>query len=168
MQDAEILNQAAPPKISDDGIAFYRSLLNNAGWVEANPNEAAALRQSVDQAFAATGQSFDPPSDGRSAAQQLHDRRYGVTITQAGKPELREHLQTAIDREAGGQAPDSGEIATQLEAVGLDYKSTLAAAQIVLDEVGSAVKATALSAPVLAQCGVWAGHLARAKAERPK
>src|SRR5712664_3691490 len=98
MQDAEIQNQPAPPKISDDGIAFYCSLLNNAGWVEENPNEAAALKTSVDQALAATGQSFDPPPDGRTAAQQLHDRRNGVTITQAGTPELPSNLAIAIDR----------------------------------------------------------------------
>ena len=36
------------PRISDDGIAYYKSLLANPTWCADNPSQAAFLRASVD------------------------------------------------------------------------------------------------------------------------
>src|SRR5437868_11832394 len=75
----EIIRQETPPRLSEEGIAYQRSLLADAGWCEEFPAQAATLRASLDNALAATGQNLEPPPDQRSAAQRLHDQRMGVT-----------------------------------------------------------------------------------------
>ena len=63
--------QPGAPKISESGISYYKSLLDNTAWCEANPAQANLLKASVDGALAATGQSLQPPADARSPAQKL-------------------------------------------------------------------------------------------------
>src|SRR5436190_21466268 len=75
----EISRQETPPRLSEEGIAYQRSLLADAKWCEEFPAHAAALRASLDNALAATGQDREPPPDERSAAQRVHDARMGVT-----------------------------------------------------------------------------------------
>src|SRR4051794_8945819 len=74
----EIIGAITAPRLSEDGIAYQRSLLADAAWCEEFPAQAAALRQSLDNALEATGQDAKPPADPRSAAQRLHDQRHGV------------------------------------------------------------------------------------------
>src|SRR5436189_2532065 len=75
----EISRQESPPRLSEEGIAYQQGLLADAKWCEEFPAQAAALRASLDNALAATGQDRAPPQDQRSAAQRLHDQRMGVT-----------------------------------------------------------------------------------------
>src|SRR5437868_15302691 len=65
--------QPGQPRISDSGIGYYKSLLENPAWCEQNPAQASFLKTTVDGALAATGQSLDPPQDTRSPAQKMHD-----------------------------------------------------------------------------------------------
>src|SRR5437879_13267146 len=74
----EIIGAVTAPRLSEDGIAYQRSLLADAAWCEEFPAHAAALRASLDNALAATGQDRAPPPDERSAAQRLHDHRHAV------------------------------------------------------------------------------------------
>src|SRR5205814_1314345 len=79
--DTEVLNQPTPPKISDAGLAEYRRLLADQSFATDYPERYAALRDSVTEALAATGQSLQPiPDPNTTEAQRLHDRRWGVTF----------------------------------------------------------------------------------------
>src|SRR5438270_9182950 len=75
----EIIGAATAPRLSEAGIAYQKGLLADEQWCEEFPAQAAALRASLDNALAATGQDREPPPDQRSAAQRLHDQRMGVT-----------------------------------------------------------------------------------------
>ncbi|MBV9481393.1 MAG: hypothetical protein JO249_11655, partial [Acidobacteria bacterium] len=66
--------QPGAPRVSDAGLSYYKSLLDDPTWVTENPRRASFLRSSVDRALALTGQSLEPPSDPRSIAQQQYDR----------------------------------------------------------------------------------------------
>src|SRR5580693_1223994 len=108
MADLEFFGKGAqttPPTISTDGISYYKSLLDNTGWCEEHPAEAEALRASVDAALAGTGQKLEPPSDGRSHAQALLDRRHGLEFAN-GKIALPATLVDAIDHDAQGEPSD--------------------------------------------------------------
>src|SRR5438045_1559347 len=75
----EIIGAATAPRLSEEGIAYQKGLLADAAWCEQFPAQAAALRASLENALAATGQDRAPPQDQRTAAQRLHDQRMGVT-----------------------------------------------------------------------------------------
>jgi hypothetical protein len=161
-------------RISDDGISFYRSLLDNAGWCEQNPTEAQALRASVDQALSTTAQSLQQEPDGRTPQQAAWDRRMGVTY-ENDRPSLPSELTGAIDREAAGELRDPVDdpitpamVKEQLAAIGLDPQATIAAATLLLQQTGMKVEASKLSAPVLAQLAIFADHLAKHAQTRPR
>jgi hypothetical protein len=161
MAEIDNLNQMTPPRLSDEAIAHYRSLLTPALERE-HPAHYARLKQSVDEALGVTGQSLNPPTDGRSQAQQLHDRRFGV---EPGK--LPAALGAMVERDAADKI-DSAAVARQLEAVGLSYKDAIEAAKAVLLQTGSVVKVESLSAHAISQLVVYSKHLARHAASRPK
>jgi hypothetical protein len=98
----------------------------------------------------------------------LHDRQFGVTFAPDGKLALPTELSAVIERDAAGNAPDHRAVAAQLEAAGLEYKTVIAAAQVLLDRAGSPIKTDNLSAHVLAQLNVFGEHLQRHAASRPK
>jgi hypothetical protein len=158
----EIDNQITPPRLSDEAIAHYRSLLTPA-LERDHPAHYARLKQSVDEALGVTGQSLNPPSDSRSQAQVLHDRRFGI---EPGK--LPAALQGVIDHDAAREVPDKQAVARQLEAVGIEYKDAIEAAKAVLLQTGSVVKVESLSAHAISQLVVYSKHLARHAASRPK
>lgn len=83
MSDIEIgvTGQNAPvtaPSISEGGLTFMRSLLNDPAWVAAYPSQCAALRQSLETGTKVTGQTADAEQDQRTATQQRHDKIMGI------------------------------------------------------------------------------------------
>jgi hypothetical protein len=98
----------------------------------------------------------------------LHDERHGVAFDADGKTLLPELLAAAITREANATPPNAEQVAQQLKAAGLDPETVLADAKHALEKAGHAVKAEDLSAAVLAQLGVWGGHLRRHAANHPQ
>src|SRR4051812_11422874 len=74
----EIIGQETPPRLSAEGIAYQKGLLADERWCQEFPAHAAALRASLDNALAATGQDRAPLQDQRSAAARLHDTRMRV------------------------------------------------------------------------------------------
>ena len=55
----DAIGQPTPPRLSEEGITYYKSLLDNAGWCEEHPAQASALRQSFENAIEATGQNLE-------------------------------------------------------------------------------------------------------------
>src|ERR1700730_8240671 len=137
-----------PPRLSEAAIADYRRLLNDKSFEEQHPERYAVLKASVDTALAETGQSLNPPSDSRSPAVAQHDRSFGVTVA-GDRPVLPANLAWTLESSADPKA-----VAKHLERAGHDYAETVAAAQRVLLQMGSAAKAETLSAPALVQLSV--------------
>jgi hypothetical protein len=156
---AEIDNQMTPPRLSDEAIAHYRSLLTPA-LERDHPAHYARLKQSVDEALGVTGQTLAPPADGRSPAQALHDRRFGI---EPGK--LPAVLGALVERDVADKI-DSTAVARQLEQLG--YKHTVEAAKDVLRQTGSTVKPEQLGVHALRQLEIYGAHLKRHAASRPK
>src|SRR5438876_1065675 len=75
----EISRQETLPRLSESAIEDYKRLLSDCTFEEEHPEQFAALKASVENALAATGQDREPPADPRSPAQRLHDQRMGVT-----------------------------------------------------------------------------------------
>lgn len=158
--------QPTGPKISEAGLSYYRSLLENPQWVQENPSQAAMLKSSVDQAIALTGQALSPPEDTRTLAQQQHDKMFGISFTANGAPKLPATLATLIERDVA-TPPDAQTVAAQLKQLGRDPDKVLTEAQALLDKIGSQVKATALSAASVLQLGIFGEHLKKHAAKRP-
>jgi len=157
----EIDNQITPPRLSDEAIAHYRSLLTPA--LERDfPEHYARLKASVDGALGVTGQSLNPPPDGRTAAQVLHDRRHGI---EPGK--LPDVLRSIVERDAAAQIK-AEDVKAQLEALGDDPAKAIEAAKAVLLQTGSAVKPEQLGANALRQLVIYSDHLKRHQQTRPK
>ena len=160
--------EAAPPRLSEEAIIGYRQLLADKDFETRFPTQHAELRRTVLEALAATGQNLEPTPDGRSPAQALIDRQFGVSFTPEGRIALPSELAAIVERDAKGTAPDPTRTTAQLGAAGLDYKTVIAAAQSALDRTGSPVKATNLTAHVLVQLSVMEKHFARHAETRPK
>jgi len=169
------------PRLSDTGIAFYRTLLNDAAFVERYPSQAAALRASFDSAIAATGQDQPPAPDERSPAQQLADRHFGVTphkpddyqfdppagatteVIQGAKQlaaalSLPPDLARVLVPEILSSQPDPRTVA---EMFGERLPDMLQNAQAALDKAPVKIAATDLSPRALAMLADWSRHLAR-------
>jgi hypothetical protein len=158
-------HQVTPPRLSEAAIEDYRRLLTPA-FERDFPERYAMLKASVDQALSATGQSLAPPPDARSAAQQIHDQRMGVSYA-GDRVALPEPLAAVLARDVAGEAPDKEVVTRHLDRVGLDYEETVAAAQATLLKTGSQVDATKLSAHALNQLAIYGEHLRRHSATRP-
>jgi hypothetical protein len=154
-------------RISDDGLAFYRQQLNDPTFQRDFPERYAALKASVDIALNATGQKLEQTGEPQTAA-PLHDARWGVSLGQDGRVALPEHLSAGIERDAAGEAPDPATVKEQLAAIGLDPTKTIAAATALLQQTGSKVDPSRLTAFSIAQLSVFGSHLARAKQTRPR
>ena len=166
--DIEIIGRATPPRLSDDGIAYQRSLLANARWCEENPAHADMLRRTLTEALAATAQDQPPPEDKRTSAQRLIDRQFGVSFAPDGTVELPANLAAIIEREGEAEPPDRQAVAAELKAAGMDPKKALANAQALLDKTGSPIKAEKLGAHSLAQLSLYADHLQKHAASCPQ
>jgi hypothetical protein len=175
--------QPTGPRISESGITYYNSLLNDAKWCEEHPQQASFLRTSVDTALAATGQNLEPPADNRTPAQKLHDHMHAIephrpeeyTALPATHREfasalsLPQNLATLVVKDAlsGVQKTDASKV------LGDRYELTLKDAKAVLQRAGhlpegGRIEASQLSPHALAQLAVWGRHLAKAQASRPK
>jgi hypothetical protein len=160
----EIVGQESPPQISAEGLAYYKSFLDNPAWCEENRVLAAMLREGI----AATGQDQPPPPDERTPAQRLHDQRFGVSSAPDGRIKLPEALSAVIEREAADEPTDRNAVAAQLAAAGMDPARVIADAQALLDKAGSPIRAAQLSPYSLAQLRVYAEHLRKHAASRPR
>lgn len=127
----------------------------------AHQAHAAAMRRSIE------GLAPVPVVDGRSLAQQRHDAQMGVSYTD-GRVTLPAALQGVLAHDAAGKPPDKDQVAAQLDRIELAYKDAIETAKAVLLSVGSPIKAEQLSAHALAQLGIYANHLKRHAASRPK
>jgi hypothetical protein len=175
--------QPGQPRISDSGIGYYRSLLENPAWCEANPQQASFLKASVDGALAATGQSLQPPSDNRTPAQKLFDHVHAIEPHRPDEyreipPTHREfasalslppHIAKLVvsDALAGGKKADAAAV------LGDRYDAALKDAEAVLQRAahlpeGGRIQAKDLSPHTLAQLAVWGRHLAKAQQSRPQ
>src|SRR6266550_9631619 len=135
----EIIGAATTPRLSEEGIAYQKGLLADAKWREEFPAQAAALRASLDNALAATGQDREPPQDERSAAQRLHDQRMGVTPRTADQygdvpPTYRDFaaalsLPSDLARVVVNDALSSDNKGDAAAMLGDKYEDTLKAAQ---------------------------------------
>jgi hypothetical protein len=137
--------QPGPPKISDSGLVYYKSLLDNAKWVAENPAQANLLKASVDGALAATGQTLQPPADARSPAQRLHDHMHAIEPHRpdeyrdlpathrefASALSLPQNLASLVVKDAlsGAQKADAAKV------LGDKYEGTLKDAEAVLQRV---------------------------------
>src|SRR5437588_1916875 len=137
--------QPGAPKISDSGLSYYRSLLDNPGWVEANPAQASLLKTTVDGALAATGQSLQPPADDRTPAQKLFDHVHAIEPHQASEYRdipathrefasalsLPPHIASLVVKDAlsSGQKPDASKV------LGDRYEDMLKDAEALLQRV---------------------------------
>jgi hypothetical protein len=126
----------------------------------AHQEHAAFLRASI--AGLAPKAAVDP----RTVEQIRHDRAFGVTLA-GDRPMLPEHLAAVIGRDVA-TAPAKEIVERHLDATGLEYEPTLAAAKAVLLRTGSQVDATKLSAHALNQLVVFGEHLRRHSETRPK
>src|SRR5204862_1339258 len=88
----EIIGTETTPRLSEEGIAYQKSLLADAKWCEEYPAQADVLRRTLTEALAATGQNAEPAPDPRSAAQRLHDQRFGVAFAADGNVVLPTEL----------------------------------------------------------------------------
>jgi len=175
--------QPGSPKISDSGLVYYKSLLDNAKWVAENPAQANLLKASVDGALAATGQSLQPPADARSPAQRLHDHVHAIEPHQASEyrdiPATHREFASALslppnlaslvvkDALSGAQKADASKV------LGDKYEGTLKDADALLQRVAhlpeqGRIKASQLSPHTLTQLAVWGRHLTKAQQSRPK
>jgi hypothetical protein len=154
-------------QISPGSLEWYRDRLNDPAFARDWPEQHAALQASVDRALAGSGQSLDTPSDPRTIQQQEHDRRFGVSYKN-DKPALPSNLQSAVTREAESDPADPHEVAFALTNIGRNYRSDFEAATRLLQQTGSKADAGKLSAATLAQFAIFADHLARHAAGRPK
>jgi len=187
MSDNEFFNngeqQPGQPRISDSGITYYRSLLENPAWCEQNPQQASFLKASVDDALAGTGQTLQPPADTRTPAQKLFDHVHAIEPHQASEYRdipathrefasalsLRPHIASLVVKDAlsSAQKPDASKV------LGDSYEGMLKDAEALLQRVahlpeGGRIKASQLSPHTLAQLAVWGRHLAKAQASRPQ
>src|SRR5438477_6209812 len=156
------------PRISDSGLAYYKSLLGNEKWVADNPAQASFLKASVDDTLAATGQNFKPPADNRTPAQRLHDQRFGVKFAPDGNVVLPDVLAAVIQRDAAGSAPDPAVRDASLKAAGIDPGNALVSAQAALDKAGLPARAEKLSANTLAALSALGAHLQKHATNRPQ
>jgi hypothetical protein len=138
--------QPGAPKISEGGISYYRSLLDNAKWCEENPAQASLLKTSVDMALAATGQSLQPPADHRTPAQRLHDHMHAIEPHRpdeyrdlpathrefASALSLPQNLATLVVKDALSE----GKKADAATVLGDRYEQTLKDAEAVLHRAG--------------------------------
>ena len=154
------------PRLSDDAIASYRDLLARPDFLRDHPDQHAMIAASVHAALAETGQSLAPPSDGRSPAQALIDRQFGVTFAD-GKVALPSELAAIVERDVEGAEPDCAEVKGQVEGAGIDYLAALRDAGYALERTGLSVKPTSLSAHSLAQLAIWGQHLRAHAKSRP-
>jgi hypothetical protein len=150
-------------RLSTDAMQWYRQKLADPSFQRDHPEAFAALTESVNQAIAGTGQSFDQPADGRSDAQRHHDARFGVMMAD-GKPQLPANLVAALDGEADH---DPHETAFALERIGRNYRADYEAATRLLAQTGSKVDAARLSAAALSQLAIFSEHLVRHQKGRP-
>src|SRR5947207_3722461 len=138
----EIIGAATAPRLSKEGISYQKGLLADAKWCEEFPAQAAALRASLDNALAATGQDRAPPRDQRSAAQRLHDQRMGVTPRTADQysdvpPDYRDFaaalsLPPDLARVIADDALSGDKKADPAAMLGDKYADTLKAAELAL------------------------------------
>jgi|HubBroStandDraft_6_1064221.scaffolds.fasta_scaffold852770_2 hypothetical protein len=175
--------QPGAPKISDSGISYYKSLLDNPRWCEENPAQANLLKASVDGALAATGQSLQPPADARSPAQRLHGHMHAIEPHQASEYRdlpathrefasalsLPPNLATLVVKDAlsGAQKADAAKV------LGDKYEATLKDAEALLQRTahlpeGGRIQAKNLSPHALVQLAIWQRHLNKAQQTRPK
>ena len=72
------LNTATPPQVSEGGLQYMRSLLDDPKWCADFPSQAVALRQSFDTATKITSQNKPEVTDARTPEQRYHDHSLGV------------------------------------------------------------------------------------------
>src|ERR1700730_10658197 len=159
-------HQVSTPRLSAEAIDSYARMLADPTFERDFPERYLYLKSSFEGALKATGQDKPPPSDGRTAAQRLHDAQFGISYA-GDRPMLPEHLGAVIAREVAADAPTKEVVERHLERVGLAYDETVAAAQAVLDRTGSPIKATELSAHSLSQLVIVGAHLKRHSDSRP-
>src|SRR5262249_27201521 len=91
--------------LSESGLSYMRSLLNDPGWVQAYPSHAVALRQQFDAATKITNQDKPEVTDERTPQQARHDHVMGIEDRPA----------TAYELEAPtGFAPPEGKTTTDV------------------------------------------------------
>ena len=143
----EIISTPTPPSLSDAALADYNCLLNDPAFARDFPEHHAALKASVDNAIAATGQNAEPSPDARSPAQRLHDERHGVSFASDGKVELPKALATVIEREAEAEPADREAVVAQLKAAGLGEELVrlsvgIEAASDIIEDLAQALRAS--------------------------
>jgi hypothetical protein len=181
----ELLGQMSPARLSEEAISDYRRLLSDPAFERDHPEHYAALKASVTEALAATGQD-QVPTDPRTPAQRLLDRQLGVEPRKASDYEVAVSQATGSDiaqpakellaalhidpllgnvilRDVLGRsgAPDPAEVARQLDAAGISYANAIAEVQRAFDRAGrtSPIKPTDLGAAALAQLFIWTQRL---------
>jgi hypothetical protein len=165
----EAMNGASPPRLSDEGIAYQRDLLNDPTFSRDHPQHAAMLKATLEEALKATGQDQAPQADQRTPAQRLHDQQHGVSFAPSGAVVLPDHLTTSMQRDATEQAPPDPEaVAQHLERAGHDPKAVLADAKYALERAGSKVPVERLGAHALAQLALYGSHIKKHQATRPQ
>jgi hypothetical protein len=166
--EIEVLGRVVPPSLSQGIVEYEEGLLRNQAWVQENPENAAMLRRTLDEAKAATGYQ-GTPVDQRTPAQQLHDRQFSVSFGPSGEVAMPDHLAGSIQRELTlGQTPDPEIVAKQLVASGMNPDAVLTDARYALERAKSAVAVEKLGPHALAQLAVWGQHLKRHGESRPQ
>src|SRR5436190_3273221 len=180
--ELEIAGQVVAPRLSDESLAGYNRLLSDQAFARDYPAEHATLKASLDNALAFTGQTLDPPPDGRSAAQRQHDRWLGVEPRTAsqyqGLPEDFRQLAASMSLPSDLASVISNDLSTN-EALtaeqgarifGADrYAEMLKQAQQALDRAPSTkVKSTDLPSWSLGQLSAWGERLRKHAEGRPQ
>jgi hypothetical protein len=151
-------------QISPGSLEFYRERLADPSFQKDFPEHWAALKNSLDRALAASGQSLSQEPDPRSTPQQVHDARFGVTF-ENGKVALPGNLQAAIDNDGGADPHDT---AAAINSIGRSYTDDVKAATRLLEQAGVTISAATLSAHTLSQLAIFAAHAARHSQGRPQ
>jgi hypothetical protein len=175
--------QPGQPRISDSGLAYYKSLLGNETWVADNPAQASFLKANVDEALTATGQSLEPPADNRTPAQKLFDHVHAIEPHRPDEyrdvPATHREFASALSLPPNlaslviNDALSNGKTADAAKVLGDRYDAALKDAEAVLQRAahlpeGGRIQAKDLSPHTLAQLAVWGRHLAKAQQSRPQ
>jgi hypothetical protein len=158
--------QDAAPTISAEYADYVRE---TAAKIEReHPGDPAMLEHAAKLRQQMEGLAPPIPTDPRTPAQRAHDQRFGVAFAPDGKPALPSELAAVIERDGAATPQDRTAIAAQLAGAGMDYERLCGTAQVLLEKIGSTVKAENLSAASLSQLSVYAAHLKKHADSRPK
>jgi hypothetical protein len=165
----EIAGQITRPEISTEGLAHYKDALREYERLIADPAATPdiraryeALRQSVSNALAVTGQSL-APSDPRSPPQQHFDGHFAMEPS----PQL---VEMCHRDSKGTEPPDPERTATALAGIGLTHKDALELAQHAVDHSQqlAGVRVENLPAISLAVLARFGAHLRQYQPKRPQ